>query len=110
MTARNLYIRFGGVAAIAVGIAACLWLRSLSTGQAHEPTPLEFLLVLASFVFPLGGLIALLNGERLMNPPARHGPEVRSRWWERSSYVWPVDDRARLADMLARRAARKRRR
>jgi hypothetical protein len=75
VTGRDRKVRLIGLGMVALGLGACLWLRELMTPLAAEPTLLEAGLVLASFVLSLGGLAAILNGERLFDPP--HPPEGR---------------------------------
>jgi hypothetical protein len=107
MTRRDLAIRAGGVAAIGAGGGACLWLRALMAAPPHDPTLLEFALVLASFVLSLGGFMALLDGARLVEDhPVRREPG-RHRLPPRNASL--TEDRDRIQAILARRSARKRR-
>ncbi|HMI18901.1 MAG TPA: hypothetical protein VK533_05100 [Sphingomonas sp.] len=109
MTRRDLAMRLAGVATIGAAWGACLWLRGSMLGPPHDPTMLEFLLVLASFVLTLVGGLLILNGEKLIGPrPPRDVtpfPE-RTNHWDRQSAGPLADDRAMLADILARRATR----
>ena len=103
MTRRDCLIRLGGLAAIATGGGASLWLRTLMLGPPHDPTLLEFLLILASFAFALGGAVLLLNGAKLFGTTSDH---PANHWHDQT--IGPLaDDRARLADMLARKARAK---
>lgn len=109
MTRRDLAMRLAGVATIAAAWGSCLWLRSSMLGPAHDPTLLEFALVLASFVLTLIGALLVLNGEKLIGPRRPRDvtpfPE-RPNHWDRQSAGPLADDRAMLADILARRATR----
>ena len=100
MTRRDCLIRLSGLAAIGAGGGVSLWLRALMLGPPHDPTLLEFVLILASFAFALGGAVLLLNGAKLFG--ARHIPAA-NHWHDQT--IGPLgDDRAMLADVLARKA------
>ncbi len=113
MTMRDLSIRLAGVGTIGAGWGACQWLRALMLGPPHDPSALEFLLVLLSFVLTLAGALLVLNGEKLLRRrPSDAGsvtpfPDRSSRWDRQPSGPF-ADDRAMLADVLARRASRRR--
>jgi hypothetical protein len=111
MTRRDILARGAGVVAMAAGGGACLWLRALMQGPPHEPSLLEAALVLASFLLTLGGVLLLLNGESWVHDGhvrRRPGRDLSARRY-RVHALDHADDRARLADVLARRAARRRR-
>ena len=110
MTRRDLAMRLAGVPTLGAAWGACLWLRASMLGAPHDPTLLEFALVLASFVLTLVGGLLILNGEKLIGPRAPKSggtpfPE-RTNHWDRQSVGPLADDRAMLADILARRATR----
>ncbi|WP_420141560.1 hypothetical protein [Sphingomonas sp.] len=109
MTWRDIRIRAAGLAAIGAGVGACLWLRALMAAPPHEPTVLEFALVLASFVFSLGGLMMLLDGAGLFDPANRTARRQGERHRLSSPYAAQGEERDRLQAILARRAGRKRR-
>jgi hypothetical protein len=106
MTRRDLLVRSVGLLAMTAGWGACFWLRALTMGAPHDATMLEFGLVLASFVLTLGGLTAILGGARLLDMPA----EDRHRTGAPHRPSAPFDNRALIADVLKRRAARRHRR
>jgi len=106
MTGRDLTMRGAGAALIGAGCGASLWLRSIMPGQPQDPTLLQFVLVVASFVLTLGGALLVLNGDKLAG---RRPPRpTRPSHWDRQSIGPIADDRAILADILARRARRNR--
>jgi hypothetical protein len=111
MTRRDLSMRLAGVVTIGAAWVACLWLRTSMLGPPHDPTLLEFALVLASFVLTLVGGLLVLNGEKMIGPRSPRDvtpfPE-RTNHWDRQSAGPLADDRAMLADILARRATRSR--
>lgn len=106
MTVRGGLIRLSGLIAIGGGCGASLWLRALMLGPPHEPTLLEFVLILASFVLALGGAVMLLSGPKLFDPK----PESFANHWHDQNVGPLADDRTMLADVLARRARSKPRR
>jgi hypothetical protein len=109
MNRDDLTIRVSGMLTMGAGWGACFWLRALTGGPPHDPTLLEFGLVLASFVLTLGGLVALLGGSRLVtNSP--HEQPYRTGRGHRSVDLRRADERAMIADVLTRRGARRRRR
>jgi hypothetical protein len=113
MTARDVLVRTSGIAAIAGGWGASTWLRMLMQAPPHDPTLLEFGLILASFMLALGGAVLLLNGARLFGPDAKRTgakPTRVANHWHHQSVGPLADDRAMLADLLAERARRKHRR
>lgn len=113
MTQRDLTMRLAGVVTIGVAWGSCLWLRSSMLGPPHNPTLLEFALVLASFVLTSIGALLILNGEKLIGPrpPMDVTPfPERPNHWDRQSTGPLADDRAMLADILARRASRPKKR
>ncbi len=114
MTRRDCLVRLVGVATIGAGWGTSLWLRASMLGTPHDPTLLEFALVLASFVLTLVGALLVLNGQKLVGPraPANTAKPFRDRTshWDRQSVGPLADDRAMLADIVARRAVRPKKR
>ena len=110
MTARNVLVRLGGVTSIGAGCGASLWLRAIMPSAPQDPTLLQFALVIASFILALGGVLFVLNGDRLLaRRPGGERPRDQPDGAvspDRASGERYVDDRHILAHLLARRAGR----
>ena len=111
MTARNITMRLGGLAAIAAGCGATLWLRAIMPNAPQDPTLLQAGLVVASFVLTLGGIVCLLNGGMPFGSRAGRRRSRRSASGEpvgpdSAAAEYGGEDRQILARLLARRAGR----
>ncbi len=110
MSKRDWAARLLGTASLGASWAACLWLRSDMPTTPNEPTVLQALLVLASFVLTLVGLLLILHGAWILRWPGPRQP-VRGAL-PRTARPKPgslsamslADDRAARADALTRRA------
>ncbi len=110
MKARDLAARLAGVACLGASWGTCLWLRAKMLGPPHDPTLIEAVLVLASFVLTAVGLLLVLNGARMLQwpGPARADDAVPPviRRPDSLAALSLIDERAGRADALTRRAIR----
>lgn len=110
MTGRDWVARLLGVASLGASWGICLWLRADMPTTPNEPTALQALLVLSSFVLTSIGLLLILHGSWLLRWP---GPRQRVRGaLPRTTRPRPgslsaislADDRAARVDALTRRS------